>query len=107
MGFFSDLKEDLSQAVNELMPDENVEESDVTETADVVESNETVADDAETVEAAVEEAGGDSFDAELEKMLSELDEEEKVEEVADEDMSELLDTFSRLAAADYLLYAVH
>ncbi|MBR3806938.1 MAG: polymer-forming cytoskeletal protein [Lachnospiraceae bacterium] len=94
MGFFSDLKEDLSQAVNELMPDENVEESDVTETADVVESNETVADDAETVEAAVEEAGGDSFDAELEKMLSELDEEEKVEEVADEDMSELLDTIA-------------
>lgn len=94
MGFFSDLKEDLSQAVNELMPDENLEESDVTETADVVENDEAVADETETVETVTEEASVDSFDAELEKMLSELDEEEKVEEVADEDMSELLDTIA-------------
>lgn len=94
MGFFSDLKEDLSQAVNELMPDENVDESDVTETADVVENDEAVDTETETVEAATEEAGVDSFDAELEKMLSELDEEEKAEEVADEDMSELLDTIA-------------
>lgn len=94
MGFFSDLKEDLSQAVNELMPDENLDESDVTETADVVENDEAVADETETVETVTEEAGVDSFDAELEKMLSELDEEEKVEEVADEDMSELLDTIA-------------
>ena len=28
MGFFSDLKEDLSQAVNELMPDEEKETAD-------------------------------------------------------------------------------
>ena len=94
MGFFSDLKEDLSQAVNELMPDENLDESDVTETADVVENDEAVADETETVETVTEEASVDSFDAELEKMLSELDEEEKVEEVADEDMSELLDTIA-------------
>ena len=28
MGFFSDLKEDLSQAVNELMPEENLNQGD-------------------------------------------------------------------------------
>ena len=27
MGFFSDLKEDLSQAVNELMPEENLDQA--------------------------------------------------------------------------------
>ena len=29
MGFFSDLKEDLSQAVNELMPEEDLNQGDV------------------------------------------------------------------------------
>ena len=32
MGFFSDLKEDLSQAVNELMPEEDLNQGDVAET---------------------------------------------------------------------------
>ena len=32
MGFFSDLKEDLSQAVNELMPEEELNQGDVAET---------------------------------------------------------------------------
>ena len=32
MGFFSDLKEDLSQAVNELMPEENLNQEDAEET---------------------------------------------------------------------------
>ena len=33
MGFFSELKEDLSQAVNELVPNEELEEEVVEETA--------------------------------------------------------------------------
>ena len=37
MGFFSDLKEDLSQAVNELIPeDEQAKNVDSTETTDTV-----------------------------------------------------------------------
>ena len=32
MGFFSDLKEDLSQAVNELMPEEELDQAAVEET---------------------------------------------------------------------------
>ena len=32
MGFFSDLKEDLSQAVNELMPEEELDHAAVEET---------------------------------------------------------------------------
>ena len=43
MGFFSDLKEDLSQAVNELMPGEENEEVK----ADQVEEAVSVDDDAE------------------------------------------------------------
>ncbi len=92
MGFFSDLKEDLSQAVNELMPDENVEKE--TEEAVVEEEKET-----ETVEEMVVEETGeekeDLADLELEEMLNQLDEvESEPEEVADEDMSELLDTIA-------------
>ena len=85
MGFFSDLKEDLSQAVNELMPDENVEGGEAAEDT-AVETEETV--EAEEMEAASE----DMATAELEEMLSQLSEEEMVEEETDEDMSELLDT---------------
>ena len=47
MGFFSDLKEDLSQAVNELMPEEEVK---ATETEPAVEASE------EVVEEMTEEA---------------------------------------------------
>ena len=93
MGFFSDLKEDLSQAVNELLPDEKVDETEATETVD---KEETVVEEADVVENAEEETK-DAFDEELEKMLSELDEEvvkEEVEVVTDEDMSELLDTIA-------------
>lgn len=94
MGFFSDLKEDLSQAVNELMPDENVE-SDVKEETLV---EETVKESVEEVleDAATEEVNDELADVELEEMLSQLDEEELTaeEEVTDEDMSELLDTIA-------------
>ncbi len=105
MGFFSDLKEDLSQAVNELMPDEKeVTEETVETTEDTVEETaEEVIENAEeaveeTVEEAAEtqEAAGDEFTAQLEEMLNQLEDEEIKEEeiVADDDMSELLDSIA-------------
>ena len=106
MGFFSDLKEDLSQAVNELMPDEKevTEEAvETTETAETVETVEDVAVDAveeateETVvntEEVNDEKSEDEFTAQLEEMLNQLEEEKVVEEVTDEDVSELLDTIA-------------
>ena len=36
MGFFSDLKDDLSQAVNELMPEEGAEEAEAKKNAEAV-----------------------------------------------------------------------
>ena len=36
MGFFSDLKEDLSQAVNELMPEEELKKEETSEKASVL-----------------------------------------------------------------------
>ena len=98
MGFFSDLKEDLSQAVNELMPDESTENNETvdsveTEVAEDAVVSEEVEEVTETEEETVEEAN-DVLTAELEEMLSQLDAEEIVEEVADEDMSELLDTIA-------------
>lgn len=104
MGFFSDLKEDLSQAVNELMPDEKEvteETTEVTEEAEAVEVTETAEEVVETeevsevVEEAETEENGDEFTAQLEEMLNQLDDEKEEEEVvADEDMSELLDTIA-------------
>ena len=108
MGFFSDLKEDLSQAVNELMPDEaetNKEATEVTETVDeVVEGVAEVAEETEVADenaaeeiSKVGESDGDEFTAQLEEMLNQLDEENKEEEenvVADDDMTELLDTIT-------------
>ncbi len=105
MGFFSDLKEDLSQAVNELMPDEKeVTEETVEESAEEIVADNTE-DDAgaveetveETAETAEEDVAGDEFTAQLEEMLSQLDAEEIVAEeeiVADDDMSELLDSIA-------------
>ncbi len=52
MGFFQDLKEDLSMAVNELMPEETVEEAVKAETTEGV--AETVAVDEDLFRAAVE-----------------------------------------------------
>ena len=112
MGFFSDLKEDLSQAVNELMPDEKetteeavkttestevIEEvvNTVEETAEVV-TEENVIETEETITKAEEienKEMKDEFTAQLEEMLNQL-EEDVVEEVTDEDVSELLDTIA-------------
>ena len=108
MGFFSDLKEDLSQAVNELMPDEkNVTEEAVETDETLEEAVEAVAE--ETVEEMTEDAteevvteeetieteeAGDEFTAQLEEMLNQLEEEKAVEDVTDEDVSELLDSIA-------------
>lgn len=89
MGFFSDLKEDLSQAVNELMPDEKEETTEAVEGKE----EEAVSEEAVTEEVAEEEVT-DALTADLEAMLSQLEKEETVEEVTDEDMSELLDTIA-------------
>ena len=66
MGFFSDLKEDLSQAVNELMPEE-----DQNKTNDEQELTEAAVEAAETTEAEMTESGDTSFS--LEEMLQHVD----------------------------------
>lgn len=70
MGFFSDLKDDLSQAVNELMPEEGGQEA----------ANEMAQDDSEMVSKASESV--DSFDTDLSQMLDQV--EEKMEASAQE-----------------------
>ena len=102
MGFFSDLKEDLSQAVNELMPDEveTTEEATVEATEEVeavveeTDAKEVVAE--EEISDEVLEESGDEFTNQLEEMLNQLDAENSVEEdvVEDEDMTELLDAIA-------------
>lgn len=81
MGFFSDLKEDLSQAVNELMPEEDLEQA-VTEEAKEQPANKT--QEASAVQPAEEQA---SDNAALEEMLKNLDSIEIPQEKA-EDRSE-------------------
>ena len=102
MGFFSDLKEDLSQAVNELMPDEveTTEETTVEATEEVeavleeTDAKEVVAE--EEISDEVLEESDDEFTNQLEEMLNQLDAENSVEEdvVEDEDMTELLDAIA-------------
>lgn len=73
MGFFQDLKEDLSQAVNELMPDGNSEEGS---------TNNKILDNNEDIEI---------FDSEVPEEISELDslldemEEDNLEDVSSEE----------------------
>ena len=63
MGFFSDLKDDLSQAVNELMPEEEAK------------AGEEAAGEEETGEKAAEpKAEVNGFDADLGQMLEKVDE---------------------------------
>lgn len=72
MGFFSDLKEDLSQAVNELMPEENLNKAGATEVKEQAQVNaqETV----EVKEQPVQSVGETSRDnAAVEEMLKNLD----------------------------------
>ena len=62
MGFFSDLKEDLSQAVNELMPEEELDQAAVEETKE---------QPVENTQETTEETPNDN--AALEEMLKNLD----------------------------------
>ncbi len=70
MGFFSDLKEDLSQAVNELMPEEDLNQGDVAETKEQPVNNMP-----ETTEKVQTEQPTDATmdNAALEEMLKNLD----------------------------------
>lgn len=70
MGFFSDLKEDLSQAVNELMPEEDLNQGDVAETKE-----QPVKNMPETTEKVQTEQPTDATmdNAALEDMLKNLD----------------------------------
>ena len=70
MGFFSDLKEDLSQAVNELMPEEDLNQGDVAETKE-----QSVKNMPETTEKVQTEQPTDATkdNAALEEMLKNLD----------------------------------
>ena len=72
MGFFSDLKEDLSQAVNELMPDElndkTVEEETVEEVAE-----EAINAEAEMAEPQEQDADDLAVEISLEEMLKNID----------------------------------
>lgn len=97
MGFFSDLKEDLSQAVNELIPEEEVkeasedavkEEAETAEAATAQDTPEWTAEAEDTKEEVSEEL------SELEAMLERVDSIEIPDEPEDEDMAaleELLD----------------
>lgn len=72
MGFFSELKDDLSQAVNELMPEEGGQEA----------ANEMAQDDSEMISKASESV--DSFDTDLSQMLDQVEEKIGMEAPAQE-----------------------
>ena len=65
MGFFSDLKDDLSQAVNELMPEEGAEEAEAKKNAEAEEAADDGADAVRKTEKAEESSTVNGFDADL------------------------------------------
>ena len=67
MGFFSDLKEDLSQAVNELMPEEELDQAAVEETKEQPVENTQETTEETPMEPQAEETPNDN--AALEEML--------------------------------------
>ena len=71
MGFFSDLKEDLSQAVNELMPEEELDQAAVEETKEQPVENTQETTEETPMEPQAEETPNDN--AALEEMLKNLD----------------------------------
>lgn len=76
MGFFSDLKEDLSQAVNELMPEEDrsvAEAATDTDEAVTTSAYGEMTEDYET-EQELEEEESNGFHADLNEMLNHVDE---------------------------------
>lgn len=76
MGFFSDLKEDLSQAVNELMPEEALD----AEAADNFETEQVLSDERFVQDASMEEAPDTANAFDLGSMLDKLDEPDKADE---------------------------
>ena len=72
MGFFSDLKEDLSQAVNELMPEEDLDQADsaVAKKQPAESMHDTAAEKESEIPAASE---NETDNAALEEMLKNLD----------------------------------
>ncbi|MBR3770675.1 MAG: hypothetical protein IKL07_00245, partial [Clostridium sp.] len=85
MGFFQDLKEDLSQAVNEMLPNEEVEtEAETLEEVDATEDE--VETEAETLEETLEEPEAEI--EELEEESEELDEEPEEAALEEEEIYE-------------------
>lgn len=83
MGFFSDLKEDLSQAVNELIPEEEQQEDILSEEAEAAEElSEEVYEEAEEVTEEIEEEELDMENNDmtntLESLLDQIDMQETV-----------------------------
>lgn len=86
MGFFSDLKEDLSQAVNELMPEETSEEVNQTEEEEELKELAAMLDKLEQEDVAEEMPQEDSEEvmSEEEEILQEYDvTEEELTDVAE------------------------
>ncbi len=86
MGFFSDLKDDLSQAVNELMPEEGMEDGAVTGMQDTLLQNSEVRPEGPVSEVQPERSfnevqpeearvNAEAFDTELSQMLDKVVEE--------------------------------
>ena len=89
MGFFSDLKEDLSQAVNELMPEEELDQAAVEETKEQPVENTQETTEATPMEPQTEEPPNDN--AAMEEMMKNLDSIEipqEKEELPEEDVEE-------------------
>lgn len=99
MGFFSDLKQDLSQAVNELMPEEDnttisfrqAEEEGIT-LEEMIGRIDNIVPEEENTEAA-EDGGEIQFETEqtqlevgIEEVLKQMEEELEAEEVVDEEL---------------------
>lgn len=88
MGFFQDLKEDLSQAVNELMPEDALEEG-VNEAEETTKVEEAPLEDEAVIEEEASETATIIDEAELEALLEKeaamkagaLDEVEELEEI--------------------------
>ena len=84
MGFFSDLKEDLSQAGNELMPEEELDQAAVEETKEqpVENTQETTEKTPMEPQETTEETPNDN--AALEEMLKHQDSNEMHQEKKDQ-----------------------
>lgn len=84
MGFFSDLKDDLSQAVNELIPEEELKQKNEETAADESEAENTAADGEMTGAAGADEVTADNtvnkFGADLSQMLDHVEELQEPEE---------------------------